>query len=99
MKTNQILSVVLGLFSALSLTSCVVDVPVSGGYHGPIYQQTSGYGYPPSYRSQYGGQHHPQHYVTPPNNYGDAVSSRVGGFPPLGGYNPYYKYGMGDYRH
>ncbi len=95
MKTNQILSVVVGLFSALSLNSCVVDVPVDGGHHGPIYQHVQGY--PPGYRPQYGGQQ--QYYVTPPNNYGDAASSRVGGFPPLGGYDPNYRYGMGGYRH
>ncbi len=105
MKTNQILSVVLGLFSALSLTSCVVDIPV-GEYHGPIYQHVQGY--PPSYRPQYTRQ---QQYCQPQRvpipSYRPHYTrqqqychpqERYTGFPPLGGYDPNYRYGMGD-RH
>ena len=89
MNTNIILSVVSSLISAVSLTSCVVDVPVPMSGHGPIIQQGGpppGYGHGPQQR-RYGRP------VTPPNNYGDVAGSRVAGFPPPGGYDPNFHYG------
>ena len=70
MNTKTILSVVVGLFSALSFTSCTVDIPVGGhGPQGPVYQQGGGPNYGPP--QGYGGQfNHNNGYRRPPQNGG-----------------------------
>lgn len=99
MKTNIILLVAL-LVS--TLTSCVVDVPVPMGSvpHGPIHQQ-GGFEHP-----GFNGGHPPGFCGPPPifhgdqrrHVYGNGPQSYIGGFPPPGGYDPNFAYGMGGYR-
>lgn len=72
MNTTTLLSVIGSLISALTFTSCMVDIPVGGGNRpqGPVYQQG---GPPPGYG---GGQGYPVY-----------QQNHQGGFNPYNGYN------------